>query len=335
MPIEKLSFRKALGTFATGVTIVTTRDDGGNDVGLTANSFNAVSLDPPLVLWSLAKTSLSLAAFTGSSHFAVHILAANQVELSNQFARRGENKFAALALERGENQIPLLTDCTARFQCRTAYRYEGGDHIIFVGEVTSFDHNELAPLVFHGGEYAVTTRRQSSTIDDQADLTHLLQSSYFHLLTPVRTERERLGLSLHDHYVLSVLSGHDDSTIEQIEAIIGYTGIHVTDAVAESLEQRQFVDVDNATDGRRLRLAPKGRHAVASLVGAAKAIEAEVMLHYSAEERRLLLDLLRRIVSITDHSQGKQVTQHMALLNQLLQSGVPASDADRGARSGK
>jgi 3-hydroxy-9,10-secoandrosta-1,3,5(10)-triene-9,17-dione monooxygenase reductase component len=327
MPVEKLSFRKALGTFATGVTIVTTRDAGGNDVGLTANSFNAVSLEPPLVLWSLAKTSLSLPAFTGSAHFAVHILAASQVALSNQFAKRGQDKFADLALERGEGQIPLLTSCTARFQCRTAYQYEGGDHIIFVGEVISFDHNDTEPLVFHGGEYAVTKPRRAPGIDDQADLTHLLQSAYFHLLTPVRTERERLGLSLHDHYVLSVLSGHPDSTIEEIEAIIGYTGVHVTDAVAEGLVERQFADVDARPGGKRLRLAPKGRHAVASLVGAAKAIEAEVMLPYSAEERQVLVDLLRRIVSVTDHAQGKQVQQHMALLNQLLQGGSAASDS--------
>lgn len=327
MPIEKLSFRKALGTFATGVTIVTTRDAGGNDVGLTANSFNAVSLDPPLVLWSLAKTSLSLAAFAKAAHFAVHILAANQVPLSNQFAKRGQDKFASLTLERGEGLIPLLTGCTARFQCRTAYQYEGGDHIIFVGEVITFDHSESAPLVFHAGEYAVT-RRHSPAIDDQADLTHLLQSAYFHLLTPVRTERARLGLSLHDHYVLSVLSGHSDRTIAEIESIIGYTGVHVTEAVADELVRKQFADAELHADGKRLRLAAKGRHAVASLVGAAKAIEAEVMLQYSPDERRVLEDFLWRIVNATDHAQGKEVVQHMALLNQLLQTGVPSSTAD-------
>jgi 3-hydroxy-9,10-secoandrosta-1,3,5(10)-triene-9,17-dione monooxygenase reductase component len=322
MSIEKIPFRNALGAFATGVTIVTTRDHDGKDVGLTANSFNSVSLDPPLVLWSLAKTSLSLPAFTQCAHFAVHILAADQVTLSDQFAKRGRDKFEGLQIDRGEGEIPLLTGCTARFRCRTAYQYEGGDHIIFVGEVMSFDHSARPPLVFHGGGYALATRRNSPSADDKADLHHLLQSAYFHLLTPVRAERERLGVSLHEHYVLGVLRAHDESTIEEIDSIIGYTGIHVTDAIAEGLVARELAHLELRPDGRRLRLTASGRHAVASLVGAAKAIEAEVMLHFSDEERRLLTELLQRIVRITDHAGGAQVAQHMALLNQILQTGA-------------
>jgi 3-hydroxy-9,10-secoandrosta-1,3,5(10)-triene-9,17-dione monooxygenase reductase component len=329
MSIEKIPFRNALGAFATGVTIVTTRDLGGRDVGLTANSFNSVSLDPPLVLWSLAKTSLSLAAFTRCGHFAVHILAADQVPLSDQFAKRGRDKFEGLQIERGEGDIPLLTGCTARFRCRTAYQYEGGDHIIFVGEVISFDHSARPPLVFHGGSYAVATRRNSSGADDKADLTHLLQSAYFHLLTPVRAERERLGISLHEHYVLGVLRAHDESTVEEIDSIIGYTGIHVTDAIAEGLVARKLAHLESRSDGRRLRLTASGRNAVASLVGAAKAIEAEVMLHFSEEERRQLTDLMQRVVRITDTAGGAQVAQHMALLNQILQTGgSPASPGE-------
>jgi 3-hydroxy-9,10-secoandrosta-1,3,5(10)-triene-9,17-dione monooxygenase reductase component len=326
MSIEKLQFRNALGAFATGVTIVTTRDRGGRDVGLTANSFNSVSLDPPLVLWSLAKTSLSLAAFSQCDHFAVHILAADQVILSDQFAKRGRDKFEGLVIERGESEIPLLTGCTARFRCRAAYQYEGGDHIIFVGEVISFDHSARPPLVFHGGGYAVATRRNTTVADDKADLGHLVQSAYFHLLTPVRAERERLGISLHEHYVLSVLRAHDESTIEEIDSIIGYTGIHVTDAIAEALVARNLAELESTADVRRLRLTAKGRHAVANLVGAAKAVEAEVMLHFTEEERRSLTDLLQRVVRITGDAGGAQVSQHMALLNQLLQtSGAPAS----------
>jgi 3-hydroxy-9,10-secoandrosta-1,3,5(10)-triene-9,17-dione monooxygenase reductase component len=321
MSIEKLQFRNALGAFATGVTIVTTRDENGRDVGLTANSFNSVSLDPPLVLWSLAKTSLSLAAFTQCAHFAVHILSADQVALSDQFARRGREKFEGLQLERGESDIPLLTGCTARFRCRTAYQYEGGDHIIFVGEVISFDHSALPPLVFHGGSYAVATRRNATAPDEKAELAHLVQSAYFHLLTPVRAERERLGISLHEHYVLSVLRAHDESTLEEIDSIIGYTGIHVTDAIAEGLAARGLVEWQSDAQARRLRLTSEGRHAVASLVGAAKAIEAEVMLHFSEDERRLLTDLLQRVVRVTGDTGAPQVSQHMALLNQLLQTG--------------
>ena len=113
--IDAREFRNALGSFTTGVTIVTTRDASGHDVGLTANSFNSVSLDPPLVLWSLAKSSTSLSAFVEAKHFAVHILAADQEPLSNRFATRGADKFAGLQIERGEGGMPLLHGCAARF----------------------------------------------------------------------------------------------------------------------------------------------------------------------------------------------------------------------------
>src|SRR5690606_35997386 len=104
-----------------------------------------------MVLWSLAKTSLSLEAFREASHFAVHILSSEQEALSNLFAKRGADKFSGLGLERGQSGIPLLTGCGARFQCRTAFQYEGGDHIIFVGEVTDFDYSDREPLLFHRG----------------------------------------------------------------------------------------------------------------------------------------------------------------------------------------
>src|ERR1700681_4436653 len=152
-------FRRALGAFATGVTIVTTRDSAGQDIGLTANSFNSVSLNPPMVLWSLSRHSLSLPAFIAAEHFAVHVLAATQDDLAQLFATRGADKFAGLAVERGPDSIPLLEGCAARFQCRTAYRYEGGDHVIFVGAVLAFDQSERDPLVFHGGEYAIAARK--------------------------------------------------------------------------------------------------------------------------------------------------------------------------------
>ncbi|WP_442967294.1 flavin reductase family protein [Pseudomonas sp. WJP1] len=146
-------FRQALGAFTTGVTIVTTRGADGQDYGLTANSFNSVSIDPPMVLWSINKDSSSAHAFTEGSHFAVHILATDQEPLSNRFAKSGADKFSGLDLQRGTRDIPLLDGCSARFQCKTTYQYEGGDHIILVGEVLAFDRFDKAPLVFHGGGY--------------------------------------------------------------------------------------------------------------------------------------------------------------------------------------
>ena len=137
-PIDIREFRNALGSFTTGVTIVTTCDQQGQDVGMTANSFNSVSLDPPLVLWSLAKSSGSLPAFANAEYFAVHILAADQEPLSNVFAKKGAATFAGLAVGRRHGGVPLLDHCSARFECRTAYRYEGGGHEIIVGQMVLF-----------------------------------------------------------------------------------------------------------------------------------------------------------------------------------------------------
>ncbi len=149
--IDPKQFRNALGAFTTGVTVVTTRKPDGTDVGLTANSFNSVSLEPPMVLWSLAKTSGSLQAFNDSEHFAVHILSNRQEALSGRFAKRGIDKFEGQELSRGQGGVPLLPGCSARFECRVAYRYEGGDHVIFVGEVLNSEHFGLPPLVFQSG----------------------------------------------------------------------------------------------------------------------------------------------------------------------------------------
>ena len=133
-----LSLRRALGSFATGVTVVTAQGKAG-DVGVTANSFSSVSLEPPMVLWSLRKASTSLGAFTESGAFTVHVLAGHQQALSDRFARTSADKFEGLTIKRGFGGAPLIDDCAARFQCRLAFQYDGGDHVILVGQVVEFD----------------------------------------------------------------------------------------------------------------------------------------------------------------------------------------------------
>ncbi len=157
-------FRQALGGFPTGVTIVTTVDAAGNDVGLTANSFNSVSLHPPMVLWSIGKTSSNFDAFIAARHFAVHILASDQDTLASRFAQRGIDRFAGLAPQRGAGGVALLDGCVARFECSTAHQYEGGDHIIFVGEVLNFDHAPLEPLAFKRGRFALAVDKPPAVV---------------------------------------------------------------------------------------------------------------------------------------------------------------------------
>jgi flavin reductase (DIM6/NTAB) family NADH-FMN oxidoreductase RutF len=147
-------FRQALGMFATGVTVVTGRDVNGTVVGLTANSFNSVSMDPPLVLWSLSRRAGSMPVFARGSHYAIHILAAEQVELAQRFATKDIDRFAGLPWREGAGGVPLLEGAAARFECFNRSQYEEGDHVIFVGEVEHCERREGAlPLIFHGGRY--------------------------------------------------------------------------------------------------------------------------------------------------------------------------------------
>lgn len=149
------ALRQALGHFATGVTVMTTRTPGGEPIGVTVNSFNSVSLDPPLVLWSLARKAYSCPAFDREGHFAVHVLAADQHHLSTRFAQAGHDKFAGLTLAEGVAGVPLLADCAAVFQCQTVARHEGGDHVILLGKVLTYQCAERPPLLFHRGRYVL------------------------------------------------------------------------------------------------------------------------------------------------------------------------------------
>lgn len=147
-------FRQALGMFATGVTIVTARTSDGTLVGLTANSFNSVSLSPPLVLWSLAQKAGSMAAFSRGAHYAINILAADQQALALQFAAKDIDRYAGVDFELGHNGAPLLTGAAASFECFNRSQYEEGDHVIFVGEVERCSHRAGAsPLLYHGGKF--------------------------------------------------------------------------------------------------------------------------------------------------------------------------------------
>jgi flavin reductase (DIM6/NTAB) family NADH-FMN oxidoreductase RutF len=148
------AMRSALGLFATGVTIVTTRDANGTPVGLTANSFNSVSLTPPLVLWSLGLKSGSLQTFLRAKHYAIHVLSVEQQALAERFASKSADRFEALQFENGHGDVPIIAGCAAVFQCTTRSQYPEGDHVILVGEVIACQHAATrSPLLFHGGKF--------------------------------------------------------------------------------------------------------------------------------------------------------------------------------------
>jgi len=148
------TFRAALGRFATGVTIVTARAHDGQPVGLTVNSFNSVSLQPPLVLWSLGLRSSALPVFLQAAHYAIHVLSAQQRELALRFATQGVDRWQGVDFATGAGGVPLLPGVVASFECRSRSRYEEGDHVIFVGAVERCQHRqEVRPLLYHGGRF--------------------------------------------------------------------------------------------------------------------------------------------------------------------------------------
>ncbi|MEW6703578.1 MAG: flavin reductase family protein [Pseudomonadota bacterium] len=143
-----------MGCFATGVTIVTARDASGAPVGLTANSFNSVSLSPPLVLWSLAMKARSMAVFRHASHYAINVLAADQRNLAERFSGRVADRFSGVGHDTGAHGCPLIEGAAAVFECESRSRHEEGDHVIFVGRVLRCVHRPgVAPLVYHQGRY--------------------------------------------------------------------------------------------------------------------------------------------------------------------------------------
>jgi flavin reductase (DIM6/NTAB) family NADH-FMN oxidoreductase RutF len=151
--IDPRDFRNALGTFATGVTVITAAAADGKPCGITCNSFASVSLNPPLVLWSLGMFSQSLGTFQNASHFSVNVLGASQRGLATRFATSSEDRFAGVDWIAGLGNAPILANCVANFQCRAANRYYGGDHVIFLGAVEAYAYNRQEPLLFARGGY--------------------------------------------------------------------------------------------------------------------------------------------------------------------------------------
>lgn len=294
-------FRKALGAFATGVTIVTTRA-GDQDIGLTANSFSSVSLDPPMVLWSLARDSLSLPAFLAGDHFAVHVLSVAQEPLSKLFATRGESKFKDLPITRGHGDVPLISNCAARFQCRTAYRYEGGDHMIFVGEVLDFDQSELPPLVFHGGRYAIAAPKSmepfaqpESTSGFSNDfLIYLLSRAHHQLFLQMRRELQQHGMGEAEWFCLSILSTEGSLTLAELDKRLADTGIEISYDRLAGLAAADFLSLRGGYDpSATAELTQHGRKAVIELIAAAKMAETSIESQLGPDETRVLKQWLR------------------------------------------
>ena len=306
--IDGKHFRQALGTFATGVTIVTTVDAAGHHVGMTANSFNSVSLDPPMVLWSIARSSTNFTAFVEADGFAVHVLAADQEDLATRFSQRGIDRFSGLQLEHGTDGIPLLKGCAARFRCRTAFRHEGGDHVILVGEVLELDLCDCEPLIFKGGRFALAVRKtaeQSQSQDASSEpgaftpdfLIYQLGRAYYQIFHRILPEVERHQLSVQQFFALCMLGVRDRRSPQHLDALVSYTGIRVAKRDLEGMADSGLI---RWFDDDAVVLTTKGREALVALMAAAKEACDEAERGLDRSESRLLKQFLNRVIAASN-----------------------------------
>jgi len=252
---DTVAFRRALGNFATGVTVMTT-NHAGRKTGMTANSFNSVSLQPPLILWSIVKTARSYEVFNCASHFAVNVLAADQIALSNHFARYSEDKFEGIEVEMADCGVPLLPGCAARFVCEKYQCVEGGDHWIFLGKVIHFDDFGRSPLLYHQGAYSALLPhpRQSQPTPQSTNSDYwqsrLNDNLYYLMSQAVRSyqadyQPRQLASGFHTNEARLLLALHsgglDTATLLQRVAV----SAHEIGPALSSLHQRGLLNTDH------------------------------------------------------------------------------------------
>ncbi len=311
-PFDAREFRNTLSTFTTGVTIITTVGADEQPVGITVNSFNSVSLNPPMVLWSLARTSRSAAIFDNADHWGVHILSADQEALSNRFAKSGEDKFTGVDMEKGVGGIPLLPGCVSRLQCRTRFKYDGGDHLIFVGEVLHFDRSECIPLVFQAGKYAIAARKgddkygSSSAVSDiptsfgEDFLAYLVTRSHFQVYARIRERLQQVDLDDASWFVISSLTAKGDRTLAELNGMYEITGSRLEPRMLAGLESRGLLVKGGAEVGAALSLTEAGSALAWQVLAEEKALEADLESKLGRAEAATLKNLLRQLIRLTD-----------------------------------
>lgn len=283
MSLDTRDFRRALGKFATGVTVVTTRDAEGEHFGVTASSFNTVSMDPPLILWSIDKGAYSLAAYRDADHFVVNVLGNDQVEISNRFASRGEDKFAGIGIEEGVGGVAKVKNAAAHFECRTWNVYEGGDHLIIVGEVVRYGYRDAgSALVFHNGRYAVPEPHPMLLpVDEQGALDGRLGKHLLYLM------RQALAAYRGDFYPRLGSLGVNDKEW-RVLTLLADRGPLAAEVLARRVAQ-PLADLEDTLSGLRERsLAETDDENRITLREAGQALALRLLAMADDYERRLL-----------------------------------------------
>jgi 3-hydroxy-9,10-secoandrosta-1,3,5(10)-triene-9,17-dione monooxygenase reductase component len=294
-----------LGTLPEGATIMTTRDRSGFDVGLATSSLGSVSLDPPLVSWSLAKNSPGRQAFMNAEYFATHVLSPDQRDLAMRFASSRDG-FGSLRLERGVNDIPLLAGCAARLQCRIISRHAGSEHDTFVGEVISFERSGGESSALQTGRSAAApgeldtsgaADRPSSDIGRNS-ITHLMARAYYQLRLGIRPELARSNLSEAEYYILAAVALIGPCSVGDVIDTIGVSGHLVNSLDVKRLAQRHLVTFVGGA-GDQVALAEPGREIVLRMALLSKSVEADAVTDMSDADIEAFKQMLRKMIRRT------------------------------------
>ncbi len=265
--ISSSELRKALGTFATGVTVVTTEAENGEPAGLTVNSFTSVSLSPPLILWCLASGSENLPIFQATDYFAINILASDQRHLSNHFARRQYNKFNGIAYHKGLGNSPLLDGCVTWIQCKTTKLYEAGDHWIIIGEIVDLNTTMKEGLIFNQSHYGVSlplpAEGKGNDIPDE--LIYSDSNSYFSLLfQAIHSYQENFEKNQHEIIesdyearMLVVLNHFQSATIDELCKVIQIPNNEIQ-ALLQELVARGLIEINASSSSTTFKLTQTG-----------------------------------------------------------------------------
>lgn len=298
------AFRRCLSMFATGVTVITAQA-GELKAGVTANSFSSLSLDPPLVLWSINRSSRSFPVFRDATHFAINVLAANQIEQSQHFSSSEEDKFAHIGWRPGIGGSPLIDGVIASFECSIENQYDGGDHVLIIGRVEGFSQFEGSPLLFSQGRYGVAEdhpvlklQRQpaamgAGVVPPDSPLMTLLFYAYHATYGSFDSYRIIEGLTIPQIRVLSGLYDTPRVNLEQLAKQMFLGPRDAEDAVAELVDMGNVAYVGEGM----LELTPVGRARREAFRSRLSEFEASYLADIPDEELAIGRRFLSRLIA--------------------------------------
>jgi len=308
--IQSADYRQALGTFATGVTVVTAMSATGELAGLTANSFTSVSLDPPLILWCLGNTSDNLAVFQSAPYFAVNILATDQKEISNHFAKRQKDKFVSMHYRTGKGGAPLLDGCVTWLQCRMIARHEVGDHHVFIGEVEHLETTGRETLLYHQGSYAMSLPLPESasgkvTTSDQDQNSG--EDLYTLLVQAIHTYQERFESRQHQYAannyearILLLLREQGRHALDDLSRKIQLPRAEI-EAILLQLEHQGQLIINREGEGNNVLLTEAGNKNASMLWTLARQHESDAMAVLGKGRADAFRTGLRRLIHWDDN----------------------------------